>query len=280
VTGNNSTPTKVEIGNCSAFLKEQIELVNPGVVVTLGATALKACEAISPHGLELRQSVRTKTKWLNRLLIPAYHPGQRAMIHRSFANQLADYKFIEEESRRLLAPMKKRGAHNRISDDSGKLSQIVERIVSSNTKGISYFALHKLYFLAEVASLEQTGQRLVNSYVVRQKDGPYCVDLHMTKLKTMIPRLKKTLIAGGIRLFINPQLLLGAEDSNLSESEQNLIDSVTSKYAHLTDAELKRRAYLSRVMREVLRREKSQGIDLFNVAVLPFAPKQRNGSAS
>jgi uracil-DNA glycosylase family 4 len=272
-TRNNATPTKIEIENCSAFLKEQIELVDPKVVVTLGATALKACDAVSPHGLELRQAVRTKTNWINRMLIPAYHPGQRAMIHRSFANQLADYKFIEEETRRLLAPNKKRGVQRRVSGDSEKLSQVVERIVSSKSEGISYFALHKLYFLAEVACLEQTGQRLVNSYVVRQKDGPYCVDLHLKKLKTMIPRLEKTGYGNSLRLFLNPQLEIDTQEPTLTESERELIDGVTGKYAHLTDADLKRRAYMTRLVREILKREKSQGLDLFNIAVLPFASK-------
>jgi len=33
--GNNATPSRTEIQNCSNFLKRQIDLVNPKIVVTL-----------------------------------------------------------------------------------------------------------------------------------------------------------------------------------------------------------------------------------------------------
>ena len=34
--GNNSTPINQEIKNCSSFLRQQIELINPKIIVTLG----------------------------------------------------------------------------------------------------------------------------------------------------------------------------------------------------------------------------------------------------
>src|SRR6185295_13816169 len=51
--GNNATPTLAEIANCSGFLAEQLALIDPKVVVTLGAVALKACNNQVHHGLTL-----------------------------------------------------------------------------------------------------------------------------------------------------------------------------------------------------------------------------------
>jgi uracil-DNA glycosylase family 4 len=100
-SGNNSTPTLVEASNCQPFLKRQIELVNPKIVVALGATALRALAGIELHRLSLNQHVRTIHTWFGRQLIPLYHPGRKAMIHRCFANQRSDYQFIVEHWRRM-----------------------------------------------------------------------------------------------------------------------------------------------------------------------------------
>jgi uracil-DNA glycosylase family 4 len=88
--GNNATPTRTEIANCSRFLRRQIDLVNPKIVVSLGAQALQALRLIEQHEIELADGVRKKWAWYDRMLIPLYHPGQRAMVHRSFFNQLVD----------------------------------------------------------------------------------------------------------------------------------------------------------------------------------------------
>jgi len=85
--GRNATPNHLELENCSSFLREQIRLIDPQIVVTLGSSALRATSAIERHALSLAADVRTARAWFGRLLIPLYHPGQRAMVHRSAANQ-------------------------------------------------------------------------------------------------------------------------------------------------------------------------------------------------
>jgi uracil-DNA glycosylase family 4 len=97
--GNNATPSVEEVRNCSEFLKRQLDLVQPKVVATLGAIALKATALVEPHLLSLSKHVRTPKSWYRRTLIPLYHPGQRALIHRSFSNQLADYQAVAETVR-------------------------------------------------------------------------------------------------------------------------------------------------------------------------------------
>jgi len=275
-SGNNATPTSAEISNCAHFLKEQLELLDPDIVVTLGSVALKACFTIEAHFMTLKTAVRTSKKWFGRKLIPAYHPGQRAMVHRSFANQLSDYQFIAESARRI-GQSKKRSSHVSTgrSSSGSRLADVARRIIEQQRDGISYFALHKLYFLAEVAHLEAVGERLTSAYVVRQKDGPYCVDLHFAKLPMMIPELVIDRDAGKIRLRLDPQR--GFDDGDLmlelSAMEINSIDQTVSRYGALSDAELKRVTYLSTPMRTLLRKERNLRINLFNAAVLPYQEK-------
>jgi uracil-DNA glycosylase family 4 len=85
--GNNGTPTPEEIENCSAYLEMVITLVSPEVVVTLGATALRALDLLAPHGVELREGVARLVPWRSYRIFPLYHPGPRATIHRSLAKQ-------------------------------------------------------------------------------------------------------------------------------------------------------------------------------------------------
>ncbi len=272
--GNNSTPTPVEISNCAPFLRETIGLLDPPIVVTLGAVALKACNAIEAHTLSLREHVRTNHTWMRRTLIPVYHPGQRAMIHRSFANQLSDYQFVAESLRRLTKPRRKQGV-TKPRSESEKLGLVVQRALRGSPNGLSYFALHKLCFLAEIATLEATGERLTNAYVVRQKDGPYFVDLHLAKLPHLVLGLQTWSERGKVFLRLQPQVeLLDCEDSpKLSGHDEATIQRVLAKYGHLPDEELKRVVYLSKFMRALLRRERSSGANLYNAAVLPFVPQ-------
>lgn len=276
--GNNATPTATEISNCAPFLKEQIELLNPDIVVSLGAVALNACSLVFPHSLTLKTAVRTSNKWFERILIPVYHPGQRAMVHRSFANQLADYQFIVESARRGGRKKKRiRGAVPRRSGSGSKFASITRRILDQRPEGVSYFALHKLHFLAEVAHMEATGERLTNAYVVRQKDGPYFVDLHMTKLQTIVPGLIIERNGGLARIRLDPQRSFDedAPSSILSDSELQFIDRTLKRYGGLTDAELKRVVYLSKPMRALLRKERHLRANMFNAAILPYKEKSK-----
>jgi uracil-DNA glycosylase family 4 len=263
--GNNSTPTSKEIENCSSFLAEQLSIIDPKVVVTLGAVALKACDLVEPHGLRLSTSVRTNHKWLNRALIPCYHPGQRAMIHRSFANQLSDYQFIAETLRRN-GKARKPSARNRPGNEAQKMAHAARFIISEVNDGVTYFALHKLLFLSEVAHLEEHGTRLTSGYVIRQKDGPYYVDLHPTKLATLVPGLMSA--AGNGVLRISPQLHLDALSTSLSASEIATLRLVVSKYGMFNNVELKRRTYLTSHMRILLRKEKILRMNMFNAPLL------------
>ena len=91
VRGRNDTPTRAEVGRCSAHLRAVIELLDPPVVAALGRVALDALDLIDPHGVELRRDVAQPRPWAGRVLVPLYHPGPRAQLHRTFAEQQADF---------------------------------------------------------------------------------------------------------------------------------------------------------------------------------------------
>ena len=94
-SGANRRPTRREVSNCSEFLRRQIEVVDPCVVVTLGAVSLEALRAVEYHQLSLKENVGQIREWGGRLLVPLYHPSPQVLAsHRREAAQLEDYKSV------------------------------------------------------------------------------------------------------------------------------------------------------------------------------------------
>ncbi|HEX9424865.1 MAG TPA: uracil-DNA glycosylase [Pyrinomonadaceae bacterium] len=94
-SGANRKPSKVELNNCSDFLRRTIEIVNPAVIVTLGSVALDAIKSISPHDLTLKESAAKIHAWAGRVLVPIYHPSPQVLAsHRREAEQLRDYEVV------------------------------------------------------------------------------------------------------------------------------------------------------------------------------------------
>jgi len=89
--GRNRGPSREELVACRPFLARQLATIDAPFIVTLGAVALAATAAIAPHRLRLRDAVRQAVGWQGRTLMPLYHPGPRAQLHRSFAIQQADF---------------------------------------------------------------------------------------------------------------------------------------------------------------------------------------------
>jgi len=261
--GNNSTPSMQELQNCSAFLRRQIEVVDPVIVVTLGAAALRATDTLEAHGLELSVHVRTANQWFGRTLVPFYHPGQRAMIHRSYANQRSDYQFVAELARRTGRAAKKVGG-------ATKADVLAACRYFLNAKGeLSYFELHKLVYLAEYLHVRATGTRLTSAFFIRQKDGPYCADIHISRLKRSDPSIST--VTRGEKLFVRLQ---GGGQSQLLPSQESLeeklkatLDEVMTRYSFSTEADLKKAVYLTAPMRLMLRREKHEKMNLYNAPI-------------
>jgi uracil-DNA glycosylase family 4 len=101
--GRNAPPSKTELENCSRHLAATLHVLQPSVVVTLGAVALRALHRLRPHELVLAHDVGRAVRWDERWLLPLYHPGPRAQLHRSFARQEDDFRqlaaFLQELER-------------------------------------------------------------------------------------------------------------------------------------------------------------------------------------
>ncbi|HET7036102.1 MAG TPA: uracil-DNA glycosylase [Thermomicrobiaceae bacterium] len=92
--GRNAPPSPAEIRSCSGFLRETIAVVDPLVVVALGASALRALALLAPHELRLARDVARPARWGERWLVALYHPSPRAQLHRPFGRQLDDFRAL------------------------------------------------------------------------------------------------------------------------------------------------------------------------------------------
>lgn len=104
--GNNARPLAAELANCRDHLAAVLRIVQPEWVVSLGAVALQALNLIEPHGLQLRGDVGRPVRWGSGFLVPLYHPGPRALIHRSLDAQRADYRRLGQLVRQPLRSLR------------------------------------------------------------------------------------------------------------------------------------------------------------------------------
>ena len=102
--GRNRRPRAADVARCLPFLRAQIEVVDPEVVVALGGVALAALGRVEAHGLSLREHAGAWVPWFGRRLAVLYHPGRRALVHRGEAQQRADWlrlRGVIEDGRQL-----------------------------------------------------------------------------------------------------------------------------------------------------------------------------------
>jgi DNA polymerase len=96
-TGANAKPTAAEVANCADFLRRQLDLLRPELVVSVGATALAALNRLQPHGLRLAADVGRCIAWRGTRLLPVYHPSPQVVIScRSLAQQMEDWQAIRQ----------------------------------------------------------------------------------------------------------------------------------------------------------------------------------------
>lgn len=82
----NRVPTHHEIQNCKPYLEKQIELINPKLIVTLGATALNA---LLNHNYSIMKTRGVMMEYRGIPLIPTYHPS--FIIRNPTASKKAAY---------------------------------------------------------------------------------------------------------------------------------------------------------------------------------------------
>lgn len=100
--GNNDKPSRVEIKNCSSFLRRTIDVINPPIVIALGGVALAVLGDIHPHGCAIKASCGRIVPWGRRHLGVLYHPSPRTQTQRSWVDQVNDARTIASFARTQL----------------------------------------------------------------------------------------------------------------------------------------------------------------------------------
>lgn len=265
--GSNSTPTADEVLNCSSYLEMLLTLVNPQVVVTLGATALSALNAISPHSLDLSTSVAHPQRWRSQVLFPLYHPGPRALIHRSLAKQRSDFmqlsKLIHPTKGFAERATKKDWLNAPRLDAAGVMHDVIRTLLDISGR-MTYFQLTKLLYFIDLFFVERFGHTLASPVYLRQSDGPWPPDLPNV-LRQMHGH--EVLWDSARRL---PTVSLGPAprfSSQLDSVALDVLAEVIERYGSLSHSQLKSAVYLTSPMRHILR-EEAKGMKMMNRPVI------------
>jgi uracil-DNA glycosylase len=94
----NRVPRKIEVGTCTAnYLSEQIELLNPKLVMLLGATAAKTLLGVKSIG-EVRGRVVERD---GRKFLVGYHPAVRFYREDLGEKVREDFALLKRELKKL-----------------------------------------------------------------------------------------------------------------------------------------------------------------------------------
>lgn len=266
--GNNGTPSRTEIAHCSPYLEMTISLIEPDVVVPLGRTALDALRLIVSHPYELRADVGKELPWNGRVLFPLYHPGPRALVHRSLTKQRSDFMVLAK----LVHPVS--GLRQKTQQAQQQLLPVKEvsptglqQLILGVTKlsgTLSYFKLTKLLYLIDLTALDRLGKTITGEIYIRQQEGPW-----LPTLRKNVDALKGREITvksrGGI-----PVVFLGPSprfDIQLEEEPTKILTEVVGKYGRMGNAEIKTAVYRTNPMRYILE-EEAKGRDMRKVPVV------------
>lgn len=261
--GNNATPTKEEVKNCSYYLSMVLELIHPEVVVTLGVKALEALKNIEHHEYSLKENVAQLLPWHETYVFPLYHMSPRATIHRSLLHQRMDFIALAHE----VSPktgLKKNKITNQVqrADVAGhdKLKALSEYIVRYLGE-VSFFKLTKLLFLIDYNYLVKNQKTITNGIYLRMQEGPW-----IPYLKNVIHDNKniQTVMQGNKPVL---RYTVRKENVDLSENESHFAAELLEKYRGFSDGEIKSTVYLTKPMKYILREEK-KGRTMTKVPVL------------
>lgn len=269
--GNNGTPTLEEIDNCSIYLEMTISLVNPEVIIPLGQTALTALNLISRHDIQLSRDVAQPKPWLDRIVFPLYHPGPRALVHRSQITQHSDYillkKFVNPTTGiKIKKPKKVRAKSEKITKDYGHIQEVACAILSLFPRGkwISQFQLSKLLYLFDLRAKQRLGRTFASSVYLRKENGPWGPDIYDAVEELCDREISKKYRAKRFYYCTGPS---PKEIICLSDEVMSIIREVFEVYGNKSDSELSTSVYLTRPMKYLLKREKN-GEDISRIPVL------------
>ena len=265
--GNNGTPTADEIANCSAYLEMVIALICPEVIVTLGATALSALDLLAQHGIKLRQGVATLVPWRNARLFPLYHPGPRAMVHRSRAKQRSDFMLLSKvvhPVKGLIERTKVRTKAPSLFPAGASTMQQVARVILELGDRMTYFKMTKLMYMIDLVCLEKFGHTVASPIYLRQVEGPWPPDLD---------KALEAMQGHEVRRFFTRRIPMVAPGPSprfevlLDDEILEIVSDVFHTYGSMSNAEIKTAVYRTGPMRFILQ-EENKGKKMVNKPVL------------
>lgn len=269
-SGNNDTPNNNEIKNCSIYLNMTINLIQPQFIITLGRVALTALNFIYPHSYILNHSVAVPFSWNQFTLFPMYHPGPRALIHRSFEKQKSDYKLLTTLLVNGPLDVKKKGKNISETNSQFEFSDEIDRVKSliiyfiKKLDNISFFKATKLLYLLDYKSISSFGFSFSGATYLRQVEGPW-----LPKLKDIVNTLNGNQISLYFlknKPFIK-KLNTDIELLEISTIQKQFLDDFLSEYGKLSDRGLKIAAYRTGPMQYILEKEK-KNIKMLNKIVI------------
>jgi uracil-DNA glycosylase family 4 len=98
---NNRTPLPEERAACLPYILKQIEIVNPTIIVLLGATALQGL--IDPEA-RITRLRGTWLQWQGRWVMPTYHPSALLRTPQLKHQAWDDFKKVIDKYRELVDP--------------------------------------------------------------------------------------------------------------------------------------------------------------------------------
>lgn len=98
---NNRAPLPEERSMCLPYLLQQIELVNPKIIILLGATALNGL--LDPR-LKITQVRGTWIEWQGRWVMPVFHPSALLRNPNLKRPTWEDFKKVVTRYRELVNP--------------------------------------------------------------------------------------------------------------------------------------------------------------------------------
>ena len=89
----NRNPEPIEIETCTPFLREQIRLVNPEILVTLGNFATKLVLQTETGITRLHGQVRTAGRFT---VLPVFHPAAAIYDRTKRDDLMADFALLRD----------------------------------------------------------------------------------------------------------------------------------------------------------------------------------------
>jgi len=98
----NRVPTNDEAQTCIPYLHRQIELINPKIIIPMGATPLK--KLLGDESVKITRMRGHWQQYRGRLLIPVYHPAALLRNPGLKRETWEDYKKVVGKYRELVDP--------------------------------------------------------------------------------------------------------------------------------------------------------------------------------